>query len=79
MGGAVQHVLVHGSHDACVAVLPRVPASSNSPLLHDLAWNDELLNYELAWSGELLNHELAWSSHISSARQPAALPMLVIA
>ena len=40
-----------GSDDARTGVLAAVPAWSNSPLLIELNWSNELLNHASAWSG----------------------------
>ena len=46
-GGAVRR----DSDDARTGVLAAVPAWSNSPLLIELNWSDELLNHAPAWGG----------------------------
>ena len=43
-----------GSNDARTGVLAAVPAWSNSPLLIELNWSGELLNYAPAWGGNWL-------------------------
>ena len=52
--GAVRRVVVNDIDDAHAAMLPDVPAWSNSPLLRELAWSGELLNHASAWGDNLL-------------------------